>query len=154
MPATASATLPTNRIGGIVLTDLEQEAPPLGATTLHIRLRQNQPAQPRSPQSDPGTRLPPGFSGTPQRLPPGVSGTPSGFSRKAIIDLVMAQANVFPMPWYLAHPPWVAPNSAQPDDGPSPTEVAAILRGMNRTGSDGDSGYWISTRGWSVRFVA
>jgi len=25
---------------------------------------------------------------------------------------------------------------------------------LNRTGSDGDSGYWISTRGWSVRFVA
>ncbi len=25
---------------------------------------------------------------------------------------------------------------------------------VNRTGSDGGSGYWISTRGWSVRFVA
>jgi len=27
-------------------------------------------------------------------------------------------------------------------------------RKVNRTGSDGDSGYWISTRGWSLRFVA
>jgi hypothetical protein len=26
--------------------------------------------------------------------------------------------------------------------------------GMNRPGSDGGSGYWISTRVWSVRFVA
>ena len=25
---------------------------------------------------------------------------------------------------------------------------------VNRTGSDGGSGYWISTSGWSVRFVA
>ena len=25
---------------------------------------------------------------------------------------------------------------------------------LNRTGSDGDSGYWISTRVWSIRFVA
>ena len=25
---------------------------------------------------------------------------------------------------------------------------------LNRTGPDGDSRYWISTRGWSVRFVA
>ena len=25
---------------------------------------------------------------------------------------------------------------------------------VNRTGPDGDSRYWISTRGWSVRFVA
>ena len=27
-------------------------------------------------------------------------------------------------------------------------------RGLNRTGSDGDSGYWIPTRVWSARFVA
>jgi len=29
----------------------------------------------------------------------------------------------------------------------------AVIR-LNRTGSDGDSGYGSSTRGWSVRFVA
>lgn len=31
----------------------------------------------------------------------------------------------------------------------TPTEVL-----VNRPGSGGGSGYWISTRGWSVRFVA
>ena len=33
--------------------------------------------------------------------------------------------------------------------------LARFLRrhGLNRPGSDGDSGYWISTRGWPVRFV-
>ena len=29
-----------------------------------------------------------------------------------------------------------------------------VIVPMNRPGSDGGSGYWISTRGWSVRFVA
>ena len=29
-----------------------------------------------------------------------------------------------------------------------------VLGGVNRTGTDGGSGYWISTRGWSVRFLA
>ena len=28
------------------------------------------------------------------------------------------------------------------------------LRAVKRPGSGGGSGYWISTRGWSVRFVA
>lgn len=31
---------------------------------------------------------------------------------------------------------------------------AQRLGAMNRPGSDGGSGYWIPTRGWSVRFVA
>ena len=35
-------------------------------------------------------------------------------------------------------------------------EVAARAQSsvLNRPGFDGGSGYWISTRGWSVRFVA
>jgi hypothetical protein len=32
--------------------------------------------------------------------------------------------------------------------------VTYALSGLNRTGSDGGSGYWTSTSGWSVRFVA
>lgn len=36
----------------------------------------------------------------------------------------------------------------------SPISEALVLPGVNRPGSDGGSGYWISTRGWSVRFVA
>ena len=38
-----------------------------------------------------------------------------------------------------------------------PSSVLAPKRNLsqvNRPGSDGGSGYWISTRGWSVRFVA
>ena len=35
---------------------------------------------------------------------------------------------------------------------PDPNKAAAT--GVNRTGSDGDSGYWIPTRCWSARFVA
>ncbi|MGZ4585817.1 MAG: FAD-dependent oxidoreductase [Mycobacterium sp.] len=44
------------------------------------------------------------------------------------------------------------------DAGSSPnSKTGAAIRKqapVNRPGSDGGSGYWISTRGWSVRFVA
>ena len=33
-------------------------------------------------------------------------------------------------------------------------EVQYARDRVNRPGSDGGSGYWIPTRGWSVRFVA
>jgi hypothetical protein len=35
-----------------------------------------------------------------------------------------------------------------------PFSNRSMKRFVNRTGSDGDSGYWIPTRSWSVRFVA
>ena len=38
--------------------------------------------------------------------------------------------------------------------GRSSYAVRREYTGMNRPGSDGGSGYWISTRGWSVRFAS
>lgn len=41
---------------------------------------------------------------------------------------------------------------------PAQPKLAALIvrfpAVLNRTGSDGGSGYWIPTKGWSVRFVA
>ena len=43
-----------------------------------------------------------------------------------------------------------------PSDNPNdtPTCIGRGTDSLNRPGFDGGSGYWISTRVWSVRFVA